>query len=125
MDLAPGFPVKTKMYSRDIQGVKTDFLFSAYIDRLLLIITQLGAAGTIMTTTSDAAFEAQSPTYTTTVLSGKRDEPLLQLAARRIVENAASVGCMRPMIICMGFKDHAPQVMKEVVQAVSEDNIWS
>lgn len=117
--------MKTKLYSKDIQGVKTDFLFSAYIDQILIFITQLGAAGTIMTTTSDAAFEAQSPTYTTTVLSGKRDEPLLQLGARRIVENAANVGCMRPMIICMGLKDHAPQVIKDIVHSVSEDNIWS
>lgn len=119
-----GFPVKSRMFSRQIKGQPTDFVFSAYMDRIVLMVSQVGAVGTVVATTSDAAFEAQAPTFSTTVVCGKRDEPLMQLAARQIVEQAGSRGCTKPMLICMGLKDHSPETMREVVKAVAADNIW-
>ena len=47
-----GFPVKTKLYSRGVCGTSTDFSFSAYEDHLLLIITQLGTSGTVISTST-------------------------------------------------------------------------
>ena len=74
-------PIKTKLYARSVGGFHTDFSFTLYSDRVLLIVTQLGSTGTILATSTDAAFGA-APTYAVSVLSGKRDEPLLQLCAR-------------------------------------------
>ncbi|KAJ9506346.1 hypothetical protein V8C86DRAFT_2467227 [Haematococcus lacustris] len=121
---AAEFPVRTKLFTRDIEDVPTDFSFSLYADRLLLIVTQLGCAGTIISTTSDSAFDTAAPTFSITVLSGKRDEPLLTLCARRIVEAAASQGFTTPMLICLGLKQHRLEVVKGVVAAVEQDNLW-
>lgn len=76
-----GFPVRTKIFSRSIGNHPTDFSYSMYSDQTLLFITQLGTAGTILQATQDAAFDG-STTYSTAVLLGRRDEPLLQLCAR-------------------------------------------
>ena len=76
-----GFPVKTKIFTRSICDLPTDFCFSLYSNQTLLFVTQIGTAGTILQATQDAAFDG-STTYTTAVLLGKRDEPLLQLCAR-------------------------------------------
>ena len=42
-----GFPVRSKLYARDIDGLTVDFSFNLYLDRLLLVITSIGTVGTI------------------------------------------------------------------------------
>ena len=73
--------MRTKIFRRSIGNHPTDFSYSMYADQTLLFITQLGTAGTILQATQDAAFDG-STTYSTAVLLGRRDEPLLQLCAR-------------------------------------------
>ena len=74
--------------------------------------------------TQDTAFNSSTPTFSTSILMGKRDEPLLTICARRIVEAASHAGCMTPMIICLGLREHSPEVLREVCKAVGEDNVW-
>lgn len=123
MEFTPAFPVKTKIYSTEIQGVHTDFSFSVYVDRLLLIVTQIGSAGTIISASQDSTFDG-STTYSTNVLMGKRDE-LVSLCARRIVETAGKEGYIKPMVICLGLKEHTPQMLKGIEKMVAENNTWS
>ena len=40
--------MRTLAYTRTIGSLPTDFLFSEYGDKTLLIITQLGTVGTVM-----------------------------------------------------------------------------
>lgn len=119
-----GFPVRTKLFTRDIDGVTTTFSYSMYMDQTLMFVTQTGTAGTIISATQDAAFDGTT-TYSTTVVLGKRDEPLLQLCARQIVELAGAAGYKKPMLIGLGFKQHSMQLVKQVMQVVSSENVWS
>lgn len=119
-----GFPVRTKLFTRDIDGVATTFSYSMYMDQTLMFVTQTGTAGTMIAATQDAAFDG-STTYSTAVVLGKRDEPLLQLCARQIVELAGAAGYKKPMLIGLGFKQHSMQLVKQVMQAISTDNVWS
>lgn len=119
-----GFPVRTKLFTRDIDGVTTSFSYSMYMDQTLMFVTQTGTAGTIISATQDAAFDGTT-TYSTTVVLGKRDEPLLQLCARQIVELAGAAGYKKPMLIGLGFKQHSMQLVKQVMQVVSSENVWS
>ena len=43
-----GFPVSTRQFSAVIAGVRTDFVLSAFSDRILVIATQLGKLGTMV-----------------------------------------------------------------------------
>lgn len=116
---------RTLLFSTSLCGVATDVSYSLYADQLLLIITQLGSCGTIIAASCDTAFNAPTPTYTTNVLMGKRDEPLLTICARRIVEGAGAAGCTKPMLICLAMRDHSPDMLRAVVAAVEERNVWS
>jgi len=77
----PGFPIRNMIFRRSICDRPTDFCFCLYSNQTLLFVTQIGTAGTILQATQDAAFDGGT-TYSTAVLLGKRDEPLLQLCAR-------------------------------------------
>ena len=124
MEPGEGFPVRTRQYTKDVQGTPTDFLFSVYEDRLLLFVNQLGTAGTIITATQDSTFDG-STTFSTTVLMGRRDEPLLPLCARRIVEGAHAKGYTKTMLICLALKEHSQVCIKDVVRCVDENNPWN
>lgn len=125
MEQARGFPVRTKLYSKPVGGVPTDFSFSLYADRLLLIITQLGSAGTIMACSNDTAYDASAPTYSVAVLVGKREEPLLPLCARQIAEKAGQAGCLKTIIICLGLKEQSMASIRELVDIVLHNNVWA
>lgn len=119
------FPVASKTYERAIGGIATQFAFSAYADRILLIVTQTGTFGTIIEASQDSAYAAGGATFSTTVLLGKRDEPLLPLAARQIVEAAAAAGCGKPLMLCLGLRNHSAESIKAVIKAVAQENIWA
>mmetsp|Transcript_14549 Transcript_14549/g.31680 ORF Transcript_14549/g.31680 Transcript_14549/m.31680 type:complete len:143 (+) Transcript_14549:43-471(+) len=119
-----GFPVRTKVYQQILHGVPTNFSFSLYMDQMVIFASQLGTAGTVISATQDAAFDG-STTFTTTILLGKRDEPLLSLCARRIVELASAAGYRKPMIIGMALKEHTPEMVKAVEEAIKADSLWS
>ncbi len=121
---AAGFPVRTLIYSKVLGGVPTDFAFSGYANQSLVIVTQLGTAGTILSAATDRVLDSPSPTYTITVLTGKRDNPLLPLCARQIAEVASSAGCSKPMIICIGLREHTPALIKDVLACIKQQNIW-
>lgn len=43
-----GFPVRSKAFATDVGGVNTDFFYSVYADRILVVVTQVGTTGTII-----------------------------------------------------------------------------
>jgi hypothetical protein len=143
----PGFPVSVNVARFDVDGAPTDVVVSKYEDCVMLVASQIGAFGTILSAryaltqqqplrlwvrrdmaaagapqaracTScrpsnhscpallrittwlnlggrpDASAEGRT-TYSTTVLLGKRDEPLLTLAARQLVEASVEAGNTR------------------------------
>eukprot|EP00775_Hariotina_reticulata_P004578 gene4578-4832_t len=86
-----GFPVGIKTASVLLGEEPTDIVISTYLDAVVLMVSQLGSVGTVVQARQDATFEGKT-TYSTTVLIGKRDEPLLTVAARQLVELAHSKG---------------------------------
>ncbi|KXZ49253.1 hypothetical protein GPECTOR_22g845 [Gonium pectorale] len=119
-----GFPVRNRIFARLINGVLTDFVWNLYLDHLLLIITQIGTVGTVVSARQDTTFDGRS-TVSTSVALGKRDSPVLELAARQLVEVIGAHGHRKPITLCLGVKDLSPGTVREIVAAVREDNVWS
>jgi Proteasome assembly chaperone 3 len=115
MNGSPGFQVRTKTYAFLSGGLATDVHMTAYEDRVLVVVTQTGSFGTIIdarytcTCTpvhfvtalilelwyrQESNFEGQ-PTFSTSVVLGVRDEPLLTLCARSVLEHAHKAGCAK------------------------------
>ena len=45
--MVAAFPVRTCEFSAEVGGMEMAFLMSAYADRILVIVTQLGTLGTV------------------------------------------------------------------------------
>lgn len=145
---AAGFPVRTQLFSREINGVATDFSFSAYMDQALLIVTQLGTCGTLLACSADASAAAlqgsgaapgagpaaagrgreeggEGPSFTVSVLLGKRDEPLLTQCARSIVQGAHARGYERPLVVGLAFKEHSVETVRQAARIVVDEVEWT
>eukprot|EP00878_Enallax_costatus_P008537 GHUV01008925.1.p4 GENE.GHUV01008925.1~~GHUV01008925.1.p4 ORF type:complete len:132 (+),score=35.02 GHUV01008925.1:597-992(+) len=112
-----GFPVAVKTATVDIDGCATDIICSLYADAVVLIATQTGTAGTIIQAKQDSTFEGKT-TFSTSILVGKRDEILLTVAARQLVEQANSNGLTKPLICCLALRKHTPEGIKQLLAAV-------
>ncbi|KNA02990.1 hypothetical protein SOVF_213370 isoform A, partial [Spinacia oleracea] len=87
MDTSPaGFPVPHKKLTIDIKGVKTDLVICRYEDHFLVIVTQLGSMGTLLQARKEEGVSVH-PTFNVSVIFGKRDEPMLLVCARQLIEN--------------------------------------
>ncbi|GLC35635.1 hypothetical protein PLESTB_000185700 [Pleodorina starrii] len=119
-----GFPVRNRIFARLINGVTTNFVWNLYLDHLLLIITQIGTVGTVISARQDATFDGRT-TFSTSVVLGKRDDPPLELAARQLVQALGELGHSKPITLCLGLRELTPPAVRELVAAVRQDNAWS
>ncbi|CAD7699887.1 unnamed protein product [Ostreobium quekettii] len=117
------FCVPTRRFLRDIEGVSTDFVLSAYDDRVVVVATQIGTVGTVLQASPETALDG-SVTFGVSVLLGRRDQEELLLCARRIVDGASKTGCRRPLIICLGLKSPTMATVKGIIETILEDPIW-
>jgi proteasome assembly chaperone 3 len=45
---AHAFPVPTKQFAAEVQGVHTEFVLQGFDNRVLVVVTQLGKVGTVL-----------------------------------------------------------------------------
>mmetsp|Transcript_32023 Transcript_32023/g.90876 ORF Transcript_32023/g.90876 Transcript_32023/m.90876 type:complete len:126 (+) Transcript_32023:580-957(+) len=119
----PGHPVATRQFQEQVEGFSTDFLISVYDDQLQIMATQLDTFGTVLQAREERALEGD-PTYSVTVLLGRRDEPVLSLCARGLVERISAQGCAKPLLLFLGFKEHSASAARRVIDVVMSNRIW-
>ncbi|XP_060194214.1 uncharacterized protein LOC132623477 isoform X1 [Lycium barbarum] len=64
------------------------------------------------------------PTFSVSVLLGKRDEPMLVACARQIIEHISNAGSSRSLVLSLGLRDHSRPTLKDIVSAVTENCLW-
>ncbi|KAH9790726.1 proteasome assembly chaperone 3 [Citrus sinensis] len=126
--LEQNFPVVQKKLSVDLKGNKTDIIICSYDDHFLVIATQIGTMGTILHARKDADISVH-PTFSVSVIFGKRDEPMLVACARQLIEHisllvCSSSGTSQPLVLSLGLKDHSAETLKGIVSAVTENRLW-
>lgn len=67
---------------------------------------------------------SDDPTFTVSVIFGKRDEPMLVACARQLIEHISSSGSSRSMVLSLGLKDHSVETLKAIASAVIENRSW-
>ncbi|KAK1298624.1 hypothetical protein QJS10_CPB14g00123 [Acorus calamus] len=117
------FPVQHKHLSLDVKGNKTDIVICSYQDHFMVMVTQIGSMGTILRARKDEGVSID-PTYSVSVLFGKRDEPMLVACARQLIEHISNNGSSKALLISIGLKDHSMGTLKAVVSAVVENKLW-
>ncbi|KAG8635022.1 hypothetical protein MANES_17G116000v8 [Manihot esculenta] len=116
------FTVPHKNLSLDIKGNKTDIVICSYDDHILVIATQIGTMGTILHARKEEGVSIH-PTFSVSVIFGKRDEAMLVACARQLIEHISS-GSSRPLVLSLGLKDHSMETLKGIVSAVVENRTW-
>ncbi|KAH9790725.1 proteasome assembly chaperone 3 [Citrus sinensis] len=106
-----------------VVGNKTDIIICSYDDHFLVIATQIGTMGTILHARKDADISVH-PTFSVSVIFGKRDEPMLVACARQLIEHISSSGTSQPLVLSLGLKDHSAETLKGIVSAVTENRLW-
>ncbi|BDA45389.1 probable proteasome assembly chaperone 3 [Coccomyxa sp. Obi] len=121
--MAPTFPVNTREFTAEVDGISTSFIMSAYADRIMVVVTQLGTFGTVLLSRADGLLEGKQ-TFTVDTLLGKRDEPALIVCARHMAESIMTVGCNRPLLLCLGLKQHSFDSMRTIIKEVLAHPVW-
>uniref|UniRef100_A0A7S2V894 Proteasome assembly chaperone 3 n=1 Tax=Fibrocapsa japonica TaxID=94617 RepID=A0A7S2V894_9STRA len=106
---------KTKHHMQSalvINGIKTEILVMYFADKIFIIVTQLKKIGTLVhvqpgnEATSVGASMGDRPLgiYDTSVLLGRRDDPLLLIYARQIMEKICST-LNKPLLLGIALKN--------------------
>ncbi|KAL0784672.1 hypothetical protein Bca101_000917 [Brassica carinata] len=129
--LDANFPVRHRKVSLETKvfdfyihsGNKTEIVICSYEDHILVIATQIGAMGTILHARKEEGMSVE-PTFSVSVIFGKRDEPMMIATARRLIDHISSYVPSKTLVLSLGLKDHSSETLKEIVAAVIENRLW-
>jgi proteasome assembly chaperone 3 len=88
-------------------GIPTSLLVQLFSDRVSVTISQLGKVGTTLLATCDVSPTTERRSYDVTVLLGRRDDPLLSIYARQLIEKVKEVDPApgRDVLLCISLKE--------------------
>ncbi|KAL0681046.1 hypothetical protein Bca4012_047893 [Brassica carinata] len=84
--LDANFPVRHRKFSLESKGNKTEIVICSYEDHILVIATQIGAVGAILHARKEEGMSVE-PTFSVSVIFGKRDEETLKEIVAAVIEN--------------------------------------
>ena len=116
--------MRSESFAVDIAGRATEFMLTAFLDRIMIVATQLGTLGSVLHAEKETV--GGGSTYRVETLLGRRDEPLAELCARQLAERLDAAGCDRPLLLCLALERDAltPAAVKQVLQAVEQHPVW-
>lgn len=97
-----GFPLR-KESTVEIDGITTEIICTNYSDKIMVNISQMDKFGSIISAFSETTGES-GKLYHIQNLLGRRDDPLLNIYARQIIENISEVSD-KPLILTISLKD--------------------
>jgi proteasome assembly chaperone 3 len=62
--------------------------------------------------------------FSVNTLMGKRDEPVLELCARRVAEQMLDAGCTKSLLMTLALRDHSPSVLAPIIAALEAHKVW-
>ena len=121
---APGVP-PTRSFVATLCGVPTQFVLTAYSNRIFVVVTQSQNFGTLIQASADNPLNMSGTSYSTRVLVGRRDDEVLEAYARTMVElitkRAPNAG---PLLLSISIEQHSSEMFHAVMQAVEEHRVW-
>eukprot|EP00038_Savillea_parva_P003405 m.125422 g.125422 ORF g.125422 m.125422 type:complete len:150 (-) comp11165_c0_seq3:2619-3068(-) len=115
-------PVTSKQCCVDLEGHVTDIVVSTYTNCIFIVATQYKKMGTMLWVAQDEqGAQSALPTYTVKHLFGTKDDILLDVCGRQLIEIVAARtgGPPRPLLVSLALKSPSKQTVRGVVDAVS------
>lgn len=97
-----------------------------YSDRVFVVISQLDKFGTLIKAWSEQKSDG-GYLYHINTLMGRRDDPLLTIYARQIVERLTLVGIQTPLLLAISLKDssRSTDAFQAIINHLFDKNAWS
>uniref|UniRef100_A0A8C5QZL2 Proteasome assembly chaperone 3 n=1 Tax=Leptobrachium leishanense TaxID=445787 RepID=A0A8C5QZL2_9ANUR len=122
MDAKP--TVVSKKAEETVHGVATQVVCSAFSDHILVVVTQYGKMGTLVSLTPNAVSEELGkPSLTTKVLLGQ-DEPLIHVFAKNLTTFVSQESKNKPVLLSLALKDKNVDSIKELTEVIRRCRVW-
>eukprot|EP00457_Paulinella_chromatophora_P015996 gb/GEZN01016714.1/.p1 GENE.gb/GEZN01016714.1/~~gb/GEZN01016714.1/.p1 ORF type:complete len:155 (+),score=25.10 gb/GEZN01016714.1/:126-590(+) len=94
-----------KQFAFKLDGVRTEVVLTPFKDKVFIIITQNKKMGSLLQARTESILSGlpEDRTYHVQTLLGRRDDPLLTLCARRLIQNMAESGCNKSLLLSMSL----------------------
>lgn len=114
----------SKQTKEVVQGIPTEVVCTAFGATILVVVTQYGKMGTLVSVEPDAAPEGISrPSWTTRVLLGK-DEPLVHIFAKHLVTSVSREAGNKAVLLAMALKDRSIEVIRKLQELIHRCQVW-
>lgn len=98
-----GFFPSEKAASVELNGIITEIICASFSDHNLIIITQINKIGTVLRAWTEPK-SGGGDLYKVSTLLGKRDDALLTIYARQLIERISNYS-PKPLIVMVSLKD--------------------
>ena len=107
-------------------GVVSEIVCSSYDDYHFVNISQIDKMGTVIRVWSNKLEGMGEASYEMTTLLGKRDDPLLDVYGRQIIEKVV-VHSNKPLILGIALKDEGrdAKTFQDILNKLFEINTWA
>mmetsp|Transcript_10952 Transcript_10952/g.14263 ORF Transcript_10952/g.14263 Transcript_10952/m.14263 type:complete len:169 (+) Transcript_10952:14-520(+) len=114
----------TKQDSFILNDVQTDIVVQAFSDRIFIIISQMNKVGNLLFATSEVG-SLDAKHFDVRVLLGRRDDPLLMLYARQLIEQISS-GSDLPLLLSISITEdgRGADFFQAIINSVLKLRCW-
>ncbi|XP_067329733.1 proteasome assembly chaperone 3-like [Anolis sagrei] len=114
----------SKQAEEVVHGVPTQVVCTAFGNTILVVVTQYGKMGTLVSVEpSVVADNLSRPLLTTKVLLGK-DEPLVHICAKHLVSSVSQEAGNKPVLLAMALKDKSIEGVRTLQEVISRCRVW-
>ncbi|XP_012878898.1 PREDICTED: proteasome assembly chaperone 3 [Dipodomys ordii] len=116
--------VVSKQKTEVVCGVSTQVVCTAFSSHILVVVTQFGKMGTLVSLEpSNGASDISKPLLTTKVLLGP-DEPLIHVFAKNLVAFVSQEAGNKAVLLAMAVKDKSMEGLKALKEVIRECQVW-
>ncbi|XP_077172825.1 proteasome assembly chaperone 3 [Paroedura picta] len=107
-----------------VRGIRTEVVCTAFANTLLVVVTQYGKMGTLVSVEPDVVADGMSkPLITTKVLLGE-DEPLVHICARHLVTSVSQEAGNKSVLLAMALKDKSVEGIQTLQEVIRRCRVW-
>ncbi|KAM3917865.1 proteasome assembly chaperone 3 [Leptodactylus fuscus] len=116
--------VVSKQAEEVINGAVTQVVCTAFSDHILVVVTQYGKIGTLVSVTPNLVTgDLGKPTLTTKVLLGC-DEPVVHVCAKNLVSFVSQESKNKPVLLALALKDKSVDCIKTLKEVIKSCQVW-
>ncbi|XP_073411271.1 proteasome assembly chaperone 3 [Dendrobates tinctorius] len=116
--------VLSKQAEEVINGMVTQVVCTAFTDHILVVVTQYGKMGTLVSVTPNmVSSDLGKPTLTTKVLLGC-DEPLIHVCAKNLVSFVSQESKNKPVLLAVALKEKDADCIKTLKEVIKRCQVW-